>query len=349
MNPIKRKCNFIIVLFLSSCLCSADAIISKSEVPVVGAQVIVEQGQSRSEIEQMFKILNESNMRICRIRMFESFMKDEAGNWDFTLFDYAFQAAEKYDIRIFATLFPDTNFEDIGGFKFPKSIEHLKSISEYIKQVVTHFYKYKSLYAWVLINEPGNGSAPLNEPFTAAKFNEWSTNFIRLNNSTTDIRPTMPLLEERFLLDYNVWYLNWIAQEIKVIDPGRHLHVNNHAIFNNYSEYDFPKWRLFLNSLGGSAHASWHFELFQRKDYHYAMSATCEIIRSGAGNLPWIMTELQGGNNLWSGYSPMCPTKEEIEQWMWTVIGTGGKGMIFWSLNYRSSGIEAGEIGRAHV
>lgn len=55
------------------------------------------------------------------------------------------------------------------------------------------------------------------------------------------------------------------------------------------------------------------------------------------------MTEVQGGNNLWSGGIPICPTKQEIEQWMWTIIGSGGKGMIFWSLNGRSVGIEAGE------
>ena len=39
----------------------------------------------------------------------------------------------------------------------------------------------------------------------------------------------------------------------------------------------------------------------------------------------------------------MCPTPEEIIQWLWTIIGTGGKGAVFWTLNSRSSGIEAGE------
>ncbi|MCK4855005.1 MAG: beta-galactosidase trimerization domain-containing protein, partial [Bacteroidales bacterium] len=73
------------------------------------------------------------------------------------------------------------------------------------------------------------------------------------------------------------------------------------------------------------------------------MSANAEIIFSGAGDIPWFMTELQGGNNTYSGYAPMCPTKEEIYQWLWTIIGTGGKGGIFWCLNPRASGYEAGE------
>jgi beta-galactosidase len=55
------------------------------------------------------------------------------------------------------------------------------------------------------------------------------------------------------------------------------------------------------------------------------------------------MTEIQGGNNLYSGNVPMCPTRQEITQWLWTIIGCGGKGGIFWCLNPRASGFEAGE------
>ncbi|MFN2152321.1 MAG: beta-galactosidase trimerization domain-containing protein, partial [Anaerolineales bacterium] len=149
--------------------------------------------------------------------------------------------------------------------------------------------------------------------------------------------------EERFLLAYNTWFLRWLAEEIHKYDPGRHLHVNNHAIFQMASEYDFPAWRAFLNSLGGSAHASWHFGAFQRDQFALAMAADCEIIRSGAGPIPWLMTEIQGGNNTYSGFNPLCPTRQEISQWLWTIIGSGGKGGIFWCLNPRASGFEAGE------
>jgi beta-galactosidase len=269
-------------------------------------------------------------------------MKDKDGNWDYKLFDYAFQAAEKYHIEIMATLFPFTEFSDIGGFKFPFTNEHQQSISEYIKHTVTHFSKFKSLYGWVVLNEPGSGTAPFDKPFTADKFKDWKKNYSPVP-SLTDSRPSIPFLEERFLLDYNTWYLNWIAQQINVIDPNRHIHVNNHRVFDNYAEYDFPKWRPFLSSLGGSAHASWHFGMFDRKNYQFAMAANSEIIRSGAGKLPWIMTEIQAGNNIWSGSTPMCPTAQEIEQWSWIILGTGAKGMIYWTLNPRATGIESGE------
>jgi beta-galactosidase len=109
------------------------------------------------------------------------------------------------------------------------------------------------------------------------------------------------------------------------------------------AEYNFPAWRKILTSLGGSAHASWHFGYFRRSQYCVAMSANCEIIRSGAGELPWLMTEIQGGNNTYSGFNALCPTHEEIDQWLWTVIASGGKGAIFWTFNPRASGFEAGE------
>ena len=73
------------------------------------------------------------------------------------------------------------------------------------------------------------------------------------------------------------------------------------------------------------------------------MFANCSIIRSGAGELPFWITELQGGNNTYSGYRPFCPTAEEITQWMWTSIASGAQGIIFWSLNPRSIGEESGE------
>lgn len=149
--------------------------------------------------------------------------------------------------------------------------------------------------------------------------------------------------EERFLMDYNIWFLKWLTDEIHQYDPGSPVHVNNHAIFQNVAEYNFPEWRKFLTSLGGSAHASWHFGYFTRSQYAMAMSANSEILRSGAGNIPWLMTELQGGNNTYSGYNALCPSKEETTQWLWTTIATGSKGAIFWCLNPRASGVEAGE------
>ena len=341
MKTFQRLSIALILIFSFAKFSAAQK--SMSDVPVFGAQIFIEPGQTPKDIDTWFRMLKENGMKTTRIRMFESYMHKADGSWDFSLFDLAFKSADKYGIQVYCTIFPYTEKTDIGGFKFPRDEAHLQSIALFIEKLVTHFSQYKSMYGWVLINEPGvSGNIPSTE-FTKAKYQEW----LQKNPQSEFVKNGYPILveltDQRFLLDYNTWFLNWIATEIKKWDTKHVLHVNNHAMFQNCAEYNFPEWRKFLTTLGGSAHASWHFGYFKREQYAMSMSANSEIVRSGAGELPWIMTEIQGGNNTYSGMAPFCPTKNEIAQWMWVTVGTQGKGGIFWSLNPRSSGIEAGE------
>lgn len=333
----------LFTIFLFSSILNISSQIQNGQPPVFGAQVFIEPGQSEAETELWFRRMKENGMKICRIRMFETYMRDAAGNWDFTLFDRAFRLAEKYDVKILATLFPQTGKDDIGGYKFPDNEEVYLNLLQYIRAVVSHFKSYPALYGWVLINEPGmGGNLPFGD-FTKKKWKEWSKAHSVDRKGYTGYPLLIDLNNQRFLQDYNTWFLQLLAHEVKKYDTDTHIHENNHDIFKNCAEYDFPRWRTFLSSLGGSAHPSWHFGYFKRDKYTLAMSANSEILRSGAGNLPWLMTEIQGGNNTYSGYEPFCPTKEEIEQWLWIIIASGGKGGIFWSLNPRASGLEAGE------
>lgn len=332
-----RKLLFLVLITFAVFVSAAN----EPTYPQIGAEVFIEPGQTPQQIDQWFKGLSESGMNVCRIRMFESYMKDAKGNWDFSLFDLAFKAADKYGIKIYGTFFPETTKIDIGGWKFPESDAQLAQFGEYIKQAALHFNQFQSMYAWVLINEPGYNHR--EDAFTDKMRKEW-----KKNNPTPEFSPGgFPVLidfsEAKFKTYKNTWMLNWIANEVRKYDKKVHLHVNPHALFSLIKEYDFPQWRPFLNSLGGSAHASWHFGNFNRPQYAMAMSANSEIILSGAGKLPWLMTELQGGNITYSGSVPLCPTAEEISQWLWIILATEGQGGIFWMWNPRSSGIESGE------
>jgi len=338
---MRRLCIYILVSL--GIVISSEAQLSlKKQTPFVGAEVFIEPGQTPEEIDYWFRVLKDKGMDYCRIRMFESYMHKPDGSWDYSLFDLAFRSAEKYGIGIFGSIFPATSFSDLGGIKFPSSEEHLQSIKVFLENLVNHFKTFPSLYAWVLINEPGTGGSIPNNEFSFRKMAEWKKNKKQGPYDSNGFN-TLDFTADRFLLDYNTWFLHWIAEEIVRYDPGRPLHVNNHQIFQNAAEYDFPAWRSFLSSLGGSAHPSWHFGYFNRQQYAVAMSANSEMIKSGAGNIPWLMTELQGGNNTYSGGIPMCPTSQEIGQWLWLNVATGSKGSIFWCLNPRASGFESGE------
>ncbi|MDB5126935.1 MAG: hypothetical protein JWQ85_1167 [Mucilaginibacter sp.] len=308
---------------------------------MIGAEVFIEPGQTPKEIDLWFRRLQEAGMTVTRIRLFETYMRKPDGKWDYTLFDAAYKAADKYGIKVYGNLFPATAFTDLGGLKFPKDEDHLGTIARYVENVVTHFKQFDSCYGWVPVNEPGVGHFP-QEQFATDKYREWKAAQAHpeYNSGGYD---HFDFADERFHLYYNTWFLKWLTDEIHKYDPDSIIHVNNHAIFKNVAEYNFTDWRDFLTSLGGSAHASWHFSYFNREQYALAVSANCEIIRSGAGEIPWFMTELQGGNNTYSGFLSLCPTKQEITQWLWIAIGAESKGAIFWCLNPRSSGIEAGE------
>lgn len=309
--------------------------------PSIGAQVYIEPGQTAEEIESWFSIMAEYNMTVCRIRMDETHMAQADGSWDFTLYDAAFEAAERHDVRVFATLFPANTGTGVGGFKFPKDAVHLASIERYIGAVVPHFSKHPALFAWVLQNEPGVGGILPKGEYTEQAWSEWEVS----NPLPADPNGFMreDFREPEFIRQHTTAYLSWIAGEIAKYDPGRHLHVNSHMLFVTLPEYEFPAWRKLLSSFGASMHPSWHFGYFERDQYPVAMGANNDIIRAGAGDKPFWVTELQGGNNSYSGFNPLTPSAKEVEQWLWGSLFSGAEGIIFWCLNPRKAGLEAGE------
>ncbi|WP_425421689.1 beta-galactosidase trimerization domain-containing protein [Phaeodactylibacter xiamenensis] len=309
--------------------------------PSIGAQVYIEPGQTAEEIEGWFSIMAKYDMTVCRIRMDETHMAQANGSWDFTLYDAAFDAAERHGVRVFATLFPANTRTGVGGFKFPKDAAHLASIERYIGAVVPHFSKHPALFAWVLQNEPGVGGILPKGAYTEQAWSEWKTSNPLLPDPNGFMREDFR--EPEFIRQHTTAYLSWIAAEIEKYDSGRHLHVNSHMLFVTLPEYEFPAWRKLLSSFGASMHPSWHFGYFERDQYPVAMGANNDIIRAGAGEKPFWVTELQGGNNSYSGFNPMTPSAEEIEQWLWGSLFSGAEGIIFWCLNPRKAGLEAGE------
>lgn len=330
----------ILLIVCAACALSSYCQFRDDSPIMIGAEILIEPGQNPEDVDLWFRTLSENGMKVTRLRMFEDYMKDADGNWDFSLFDRAFRAGEKYGIKIMGNLFPATSFDDIGGFKFPRDEQHWTDIKEYIRAVVNHFKGYKSLFAWVPVNEPGL-DLPWDEDYTKLHFEKWKHDNVQ--PVFTRGYKHFPFYEEKFVLYYHPWFLKMVTEEIQKYDSTHAIHLNPAGVFDQAEIYEFSKWRDFLTSIGGSAHAGWHFQYFNRGQYSLAMSANSEFLRSAGQQLPWFMTEIQGGNNTYSGGDPMCPTSDEIAQWLWTIVGSGGKGGMFWCLNPRKSGIEAGE------
>lgn len=302
--------------------------------PVLGAQVFIEPGQDAERTDGWFRTLEECGMTSCRIRLFEAY--------DFALFDHALDCAEKHNVGVWLTFFPETEKTDIGGWKFPRDEAQKASFARFVESAVLRYKDHPALRGWVLINEPGIGGVP-NTPYAREAYRKWQEEHPDPEFTDKGYPVLMTLKEGRFIQDFNTEFLSWVAALVREHDSVHDIHVNPHAVYDNFAQYDFPQYRTFLTSLGGSAHPAWHFGRFAREEYTLAMMAQSEILRSGAGDMPWFMTEIQGGNNTYSGVDALCPTPREITQWLWAVLGCEGKGGIFWMLNPRASGIEAGE------
>jgi beta-galactosidase len=339
--PTKKITHILFALFFVFACFSSKA--QKEGLPVIGAQVFIEPGQTNEEIENWFKILNDQKMTVCRVFMIETHMHKPDGTWDFERYDFAFKMAEKYGVKVFATFYPKEIAPDWRLEKLPQSKEHLKALEDYIKNMAVHFGKFKSLYGWVIQNEPGSyGMYPKSNLADSLK-TEWKKQQVPNAYQSKGYKIDNPLDDNVFQRNYITWYLSWITDQIHVTGDNHEIHVNNQDIFYNAPEYDFVAWQKFLTIFGASCHPSWHYIFFNRNQYSMVLSANCDMIRMGAGDKPFMVTELQGGNNTYSGFVPMCPTKDEITQWLWVSIGSGSKGTIFWTLNPRAVGGEAGE------
>lgn len=316
----------------------------RSDIPLVGAQVFIEPGQSAAQIDEFFAVLEANNMQVARIRMFGAHML-RGGTWDFSLYDEAFRAAERHGVRLFATLFPPTDeLNDLGGFKFPRSKAHLQEIDDYTTAVVSHFRQFPALWAWVLQNEPGTGGTGVEMTDLAQEVYEaWQADRPREGYDNGYLKADFT--QEKFLTYYTAWYLRHISQIVERLDPDRGRHINPHQILSTLPEYDFGALRGFLTSLGASLHLSWHFGMFTEAEYPLGVSLMSDIIRAAACGNPFWITELQGGNVTASGNVPYCPSAAHVAQYLWTSVAAGAEGTIFWTLNQRAAAMEAGEWG----
>jgi len=339
-----------------------------AQTPQLGAQIWIEPGQTRAQIDGWFGQLAELHMPVARIFVMWSQVEARPGQWDFTLYDEAFRAAEKDHVRIVATLTPSgppafrggngTQGRDVVG-----SLAAQQAAAVYIREVVRRYRNSPALDSWLLLNEPGR--PPTAQPLAISGFPAWlATQYRTLDalntawgkdfSSFSAVRPdsTANPWNRNSTIDWTAYWrsyqtqqLAWLAAEVRRYDPAHPLHLNPHALVGNLAALsdDLPAWRPFLDSLGCSIHPAWHFGLLDRDRYTLGVSYVNDLVAGSIEPKPYWVTELQGGTNITSALRPMDPTADETAQWVWTSLGAGAQRIIFWLLNARRAGVEAGE------
>mgnify|MGYP005844387609 CR=1 FL=1 len=362
---------FVFILAYLVVFCST---VGYSQLPELGAQVWIEPGHTDEEIDNWFKILDEQEMPVARLFIMWNYIEHERGEWDFSLYDKAFDAAEKYDVKIVGTLTTNRkpphrgDLYQLHGHELEGTQSRLKESAIYIQKIVGHWKDHPALDSWMLTNEAAQHPHP--QPLAIQRYREWLKNKYNNIETLNDIWfadfESFEKIEysERwtkrgywnwqilhmdwfeFWRNHLTWWLNWISDEVRKIDSNTPIHVHSQNITGNLADlsYDFPSWRKIGNSLGTSAHVSWAFGSFERDQFALGMSYVSDLFAGSSEKLPYWITELQGGTNLYSGGDyPMTPSPKDISQWVWTSFGSGADRIIFWMLNNRLKSFETTE------
>lgn len=339
-----------------------------AELPLLGAQIWIEPGQTPQEIDAWFAELQAAHMPIARIFIMWAYLQPTRDRWDFSLYDAAFRSAEAHHVGIVATLTPSGRPLFLGGdgtqgLGIVKSNIEASASDDYIRQVVRRYRSSSALDSWILLNEPGQ--APGDSTRAEVQFRPWLrshySSLTALNHAwgsdypsfaTLRLKPSSNSWNQTSTIDWMTFWRQFQTEELRRMagvvrkeDPRHGIHLNPHALLSNLAGLsdDLPEWRGFLDTLGCSIHPAWHFGLLKKDQYALGVSYINDLVAGSIEPKPHWVTELQGGNNISSGIYPMDPTANEIAQWTWTSIGSGANRVIFWLLNARREGVEAAE------
>lgn len=373
MDQMKKYILCLVCLLILSGVSIAN--LNAQEKINIGAEIWIEPGQTKSDIDRWFKMSADNKMYSSRLFIMWNYIETTPGTFDFTLYDWAFEAANKYGVQIEATLCAihapvgiSKIFQGRPQFNELFSSHYLmEKAAIYIEKTVTRYKDNKALGSWWILNEPRRFD-PESELATE-KLQQWVENkykdievvnekWIQDYKNFGEIKyeplwtngsyfywPTPSIDWYQFQRDFLTFNLEWIANEIRKHDNTHIITMNPANVFESAHQYDLPSYERFNDILGASMHASWQLRFMEREQYGYSVAGISEILKGAAPEGKFWISELQGGNNIWSGKTPMCPDSLDLAQWIWTGIGSGARKVVYWALNYRRQGIEAGEWG----
>ncbi len=320
-------------------------------LPQLGANVMFSEAPHLTD--HFLKTLHDHHMPVARFFI----------DTDFALYDSVFDAAARHGIALCPTL---------PAPQVALTEAQLQRLDETIGSIVTRYRNHPALDTWVLLNEPK--MRVMRSELSQSKLKEWLIDrygspdaalaaWFPKGGRWTDLdqvvardatwRIANPYFELhvpqidvlRFMLDYHTWYMAFLADCVRRRDSTHPTHANPDQLACNLvlHAYDLPAWRTSMDSLGVTLHPAWTFGRFGKRDrYALAFSYQCEVVRAAAAPHPFWITELQAGTNIYETDDPLCPTSADMAQWTWLTIASGAQRTIYWCLNPRVAGWEAG-------
>ena len=347
--------------------------------PVIGSQLFINRGTTPEEARRWVKRFADARFRLVRLFLIWDYLEPEPGVWDWRVYDAVFDTAAEHGIGVVPTLMsvsPPGWMLRTGGVQAVANLEDpevLREGARYIRAVARHWRDHPALHSWILWNEASR--VPPRSPETLERYRVWlrerfsgdveAMNRLQFRRyadfsevGRTREGGAMDLefatfAENAHWLEFSVselmGHLARIREVVREVDPGHPAHVNPHglsyfvqhagqSIWNEAREVEF---------LGCSSHPVWHSSRYLRERWTASLGVFADLMRAATPHpegLFWV-SELQGGATRMSAESADCPSPEELTRWMWAGIGAGARATVFWCMNWRDEGYEAGEWG----
>jgi beta-galactosidase len=338
----------------------------------IGTEFFLNRTETKESVQRHFRLMHENGLTLARIFVIWDDIERTPGNWDFTGYDWIYDAAAESGIKIVATLCA----EDPPGWVKKTPFYHnrtnlndpeiRKHAAIYIAKVVNRYRGHTAQGAWLLMNEPTKYDT---EPSTFQAFGDWlrlkygtvdelNKHWFRSAETFSDVQVTPGQLSEywndyhravdwrEFNIDNLVDQLLWIKGQIQALDISHPTHINVDEPTGAAYGQDVWKEKRLVDILGASIHPAWIFPpTSPHTEYGERFAYRLDLIGSPAGEQPWWVTELQSGPTIYTGGFPLNPTPEDMTRWLWDSFGAGSKAVIFWLWHPRVGGTEAGEWG----
>jgi hypothetical protein len=328
----------------------------------------------------LFARAAESGLGWARLFLMWPWIEDQPGNWDFGVFDLAFDAAARHDIRIKATLTANSGPWWLGtpsmlhshtGFL---SVEQREPMERYIRACATRYASHPALGQWILWNEPNGGNERTPEALAhwqqwldrfyggeiAALNRRWRTGYGSFGDVQFPENIPHPAHRGHFWNSYGPWLLDWqcradwlneelrwIKEIVRSIDATTDLCVNPTEVLTNQAlgGTDLQGMAALVDVIGASYHPAWHFTFADRCEFPGLMIAGVRLEAAQPAAKPVEVTEVQSGNTLNSSNRPANVTPGELARFYLAGLAAGARSVTGWCLNARSHDFEAGDWG----
>ncbi|MEN8157933.1 MAG: beta-galactosidase [Bacteroidota bacterium] len=376
---MKKTILLFVVLIISGVLSHGSAQVQPAS-DFIGNQIWLEQEDTKERVEHLFKVAAESGHGWARLFLMWPWIEEKPGEYDFHVFDWAFEAAAKNGIKIKATLTANSGPWHIGtpstlhsysGFISPEQREPME---KYIRECVERYHDHPGLGQWLLWNEPTD--YPMLTEERLAFWREWVKEYYggdleRLNHewyTGYESFDEIPFAENvpgehhrQFVWNkYAPWFaewqyrkawlvdeLTWIKDILREIDPKTPISINPSNVFENHAAYGYGIDGLveLADVIGASFHPAWQFRFAQRSQFPALMSLGVKYLGSFDPGTLVEITEVQTGNTVNSSFRPNDVYPDELARFYLAGIASGASSVTGWAFNHRRNDFETGDWG----